>query len=174
MSFILAQGEPGLGDDEICRRIERQTGLQTMTRDEFAWTTIFYYLKRTGIPVNFGITVALGFVVGTAIAGQTFYLFTIENLRQFGTLKAMGAGNAAIMGMVMVQAAVVGLIGYGLGVGAAALFGEFAKGVSRLAFFMPWQVLLATGAAVLLMVMLVSLLSLRRVLALEPAVVFRG
>ena len=52
--------------------------------------TMKYYLKYTGIPINLGITTLLGFIVGTAIAGQTFYNFTIENLRQFGTLKAMG------------------------------------------------------------------------------------
>ena len=52
-----------------------------------------YFMKYTGIPINFGIAVALGFIVGTAIAGQTFYSFTLENLRHFGALKAMGAGN---------------------------------------------------------------------------------
>ena len=55
--------------------------------------TIDYYLRYTGIPFNFGITALLGFLVGTAIAGQTFYNFTIENLKQFGALKAMGMTN---------------------------------------------------------------------------------
>ena len=48
------------------------------------YNTIKYYIKYTGIPINFGITTVLGFLVGTAIAGQTFYNFTIENLKQFG------------------------------------------------------------------------------------------
>ena len=65
---------------------------------EFIWDTIEYYLKYTGIPINFGITAVLGFLVGTAIAGQTFYNFTIENLKQFGALKAMGATNGRIVG----------------------------------------------------------------------------
>ena len=103
--------------------IANQTGLKARTSKEFERDTIEYYLKYTGIPINFGITAFLGFFIGTAIAGQTFYNFTLENLRQFGALKAMGATNLRIVGMILLQAAVVGLLGYGLGVGLGALFG---------------------------------------------------
>ncbi|HVX61497.1 MAG TPA: ABC transporter permease [Pirellulales bacterium] len=174
LSFVLAQPEPGLDPQEACRRITEQTGLQALTRDEFSWKTIWYFMRKTGIPINFGITVLLGFIVGTAIAGQTFYLFTIENLKQFGTLKAMGAGNLSLMAMILFQALVVGAIGYGLGVGSAAIFGYATRNANKLAFFMPWQVLLGAGIAVLLIAMLSCLLSMRRVLVLEPAVVFQG
>lgn len=174
MSFVLANGEPGLDPREVCRRIEEQTGLAALTQQDFADKTIWYYMKNTGIPMNFGITVFLGFLVGTAIAGQTFYLFTLENLKQFGALKAMGAGNLSLMRMIVLQASVVGFIGYGLGVGLAAGFGEMSKHVSRLAFFMPWQVLVGTGVAVMLISIFVSLLSMRKVMVLEPAVVFQG
>lgn len=174
MSFILARNDPGMTSEQVCANITQQTGLQALTREQFIWKTIRYYLRATGIPVNFGITVLLGFVVGTAIAGQTFYLFTVENLRQFGTLKALGTSNGQILRMILVQAAVVGCVGYGLGVGLAALFGEAARFTTRLAFFMPWQVLVGTGAAVVLIVLLASLLCIRRVLTLEPAVVFKG
>lgn len=174
MSFVLAQGSPDLAAEEVCRRIEEQTGLAARTREQFAWQTIQYFLRETGIPVNFGITVLLGFIVGTAIAGQTFYLFTVENLRQFGALKAMGTSNLRIVGMVLLQACLVGIIGYGLGVGLAAIFGEVVKDASKLAFYMTWQVLVGTGVAVVLIVLLSSLLSVHRVLVLEPAIVFKG
>ena len=174
LSFILAQNQPGTPAQEVCERIEGQTGLQALTHEDFAWKTIQYYMERTGIPVNFGITVALGFLVGTAVAGQTFYLFTIENLRQFGTLKALGTSNGRILKMILVQAAVVGVIGFGIGAGAAGLFGEMTKGASKLAFYMPWQVLAGTGVAVVIMTVLSSLLSVRKVLTLEPAIVFKG
>jgi len=174
MSFILANPQPGLTSQEVCQRITDQTGLRALTQDQFAWVTVDYYLRKTGIPINFGITVLLGFIVGTAIAGQTFYLFTIENLKQFGALKAMGASNLKLLGMIMLQAAVVALIGYALGVGAAAIFGQITKSAARLAFFMPWQILAGTGVAVLLISILASLLSIRRVMVLEPAIVFQG
>ena len=174
LSFVLADPSPGVPAEEVCRQIEAQTGLQALTRQQFTWKTIRYYLQKTGIPINFGITVFLGFLVGTAIAGQTFYLFTVENIRQFGALKAMGTSNWTILCMVLFQAIQVGIVGYGVGVGLAALFGVVTKGFSRLSFFMPWQVLAITGVAVFVIVLLASLLSIRKVLVVDPAIVFRG
>jgi putative ABC transport system permease protein len=134
-----------------------------------------YFLKKTGIPFNFGITVALGFIVGTAIAAQTFYLFTVENIKQYGALKAMGAGNWTLMSMILLQALLVSVIGFGLGIGAAAWFGTLANAPgSRLAFYMPPEVFVATALAVAVMSVLSSLLSLQRVMVVEPAVVFQG
>ena len=175
MSFVLAKPEPGLDPHQVCRNIEERTGRMALTRDQFFWKTIGYFLSSTGIPVNFGITIFLGFFVGVAIAGQTFYLFTVENLRQFGSLKAMGLSNARIVGMILLQALVVGLIGYALGVGLTAIYFFATNQRTQLAGLnMIWEVMAGTGAAVLLIVVLASLVSIRKVLILEPAVVFRG
>jgi putative ABC transport system permease protein len=175
LSFVLAGPEPGLSAREVCERIENQTGLQALPREAFLWKTIRFYIASTGIPVNFGITVALGFLVGTAVAGQTFYLFVLENLRHFGGLKAMGVSDGRILAMVVLQAVVVGLLGYGIGMGTAAGFFAVTGNMTHLrAFFIPWQVMAATGAAVALIVVLASALAVRRVWVLEPAVVFRG
>jgi putative ABC transport system permease protein len=176
LTFILAKAEAGVPADEVCRRIEDRTGLLALSQEAFAWKTIRYYLRRTGIPVNFAATVLLGFVIGAAIAGQTFYLFTIDSLKQFGTLKAMGTSNARIVGMVLVQALVVGLIGYGVGMGLAALVEELLKMQLKAippAFYMAWQIPAATALAVAIICAGATLASLRRVLRLEPAAVFR-
>jgi putative ABC transport system permease protein len=176
LSFVLVQSKPEVGAAEVCSRITEQTGLQAKHRDDFFWQTIWYYMRRTGIPINFGITVALGFVIGAAIAGQTFYLFTIDNLKQFGSLKAMGVTNLRLIGMILLQALIVSVIGYGLGVGGAVGFGiamaAAAKSVPP-AFYMTWHILVMVGAAVILIAMLASLISIRRVVFLEPAIVFK-
>jgi putative ABC transport system permease protein len=172
---VLADVEKGQNVYEVCRRIERQTGLRAVTGEQFEWITMRYFMEKTGIPFNFGITVALGFVVGTAIAAQTFYLFTIENIKQYGALKAMGAGNWTLMSMILLQAMLVSVIGFGLGIGAATWFGTIANAPgSRLAFYMPLEVFVATGLAVIAIGTLSSLLSLQRVMVVEPAVVFQG
>ena len=172
LSYILAKIEPGQKPTEVAQRITRRTGLKAKTSEEFQWMTMMYYLRYTGIPINFGVTTLLGFMVGTAIAGQTFYNFTIENLRQFGTLKAMGLTDSRVGQMIVIQATIVGLLGYGLGVGLGALFGVFVKG-TELAFFTPWQLLPITAAGVVLICILSSLWSMLRVIRLEPAIVFR-
>ncbi len=175
LSFVVARAAHGVTPEALAGRIAATTGLQALTRGDFSWRTIRYYLTHTGIPVNFGITVGLAFFVGTVVAGQTFYLFTLENLKQFGALKAIGLTNLQLTGMILLQAVVVGLVGYALGVTASAAFFEATKDISHLrGFFMPWQIMVGTGAAVVVIVALASVLSLRRVIVLEPAVVFRG
>lgn len=174
LSFVLAKCLPGESAEVVAERIRRQTHLQALTQNQFSWLTMSYYLERTGIPVNFGSTVLLGFIVGIAIAGQTFYLFTVENIRQFGALKAMGMSNRRVVRMVFMQAAVVGGVGYCLGVGLATALGLFLQALRPImSFFLPWQVLLLTAGAVLVMVFLSSLLSIRRLLVLEPGMVFQ-
>ncbi len=174
LSFVLVKAHDKQAIPQLCQAIHKQTRLQALSSDDFAWQTIEFYLKNTGIPVNFGITVMLGFMVGVAIAGQTFYLFTIENLKQFGSLKAMGVSNLRIMSMILVQALVVGVLGYGIGIGLAGLFFEGTKNVMALkGFHMYWEVMAGSAIAVLFIVCLASLLSIRRVLILEPAIVFR-
>lgn len=175
MSFVLAKCRSNVSAEEVARRIESQTELKALTKDGFITMTMMYYLQHTGIPINFGTTVILAFLVGCAIAGQTFYLFTVENLKQFGTLKAMGVTDRRIVAMILIQALVVGGIGYGLGVGTASIFGIVAQArMELLAFYLPWQVVLISGICVLFISLISSLLSIKRVLVLEPATVFQG
>lgn len=172
LSFVVAGAEPGENVKDVCARITARTGLAAYTADEFKRMTVLYFMKYTGIPINFGISVMLGFLVGTAIAGQTFYNFTLDNLKQFGALKAMGAGNLRLLRMILLQAVLVGLIGYGLGVGVAALFAFVPKG--ELAFRLLPHTLGVTGAAIVLICVLASLVSIQKVMRLEPAIVFKG
>ncbi len=130
-------------------------------------------MKSTGIPINFGISILLGFIVGAAIAGQTFYNFVQDNLKHYATLKAMGLKNHILARMVILQATVVGLIGYGIGVGLTTIFGMLVHD-TVLAFLMLPSLLLFAGLGVLLIVVLSAILGIRRVLAVDPSIVFRG
>jgi putative ABC transport system permease protein len=173
LSFVLVKAKPGVDLKTLCDSIKHVTGLQAYTQAGFVKLTYDYYMQHTGIPINFFIAIALGFIVGTAIAGQTFYNFTLDNLRHFGALKAMGAGNALLLRMILLQSLLVGVIGYGLGVGLASLMGLFS-GKTELAFKMPWQLLFMTAGAVLVICMLSACLSIIKVMRLEPAIVFKG
>jgi putative ABC transport system permease protein len=175
MNYILVKPQDGVDHEELCRRIEARTHRTALTRRQFFWKTIGYFLASTGIPVNFGITIALGFIVGAAVTGQTLYLFIVENLKQFGALKAMGIPNSGILRMIMLQALLVGGVGYGLGVGLSAIYFITTSNLTHLAgLHMTWAAYEATGVAVLIIVIMTSIISARRVLVLEPAVVFRG
>ena len=174
LSFVTVKARSGQDMHALCRRIEQATELRAYTRDEFKMVTFLYYLRYTGMPINFLTAVALGFLVGIAISGQTFYNFTLDNLRYFGTLKAMGATNRMLLRMILLQALVVGGIGYGLGVGAASAWGMLVGGRTQLAFRLPWQLLVVSAVAVLVICLSSAALSIRKVMKLETAVVFRS
>ncbi len=172
LTFVLVGTKPGADVDQVCDRIRKTVGVAARTREDFQWQTVRYYMKYTGIPVNFGIAVALGFLVGTVIAGQTFHNFTLDNLKQFGALKAMGARTGTLLRMIVLQALLVGSIGYGIGVGLASLAGMATKH-SELAFKMPWQILVISAGAVLVICTISAIVAMRKVIQLEPAIVFK-
>jgi putative ABC transport system permease protein len=173
LSFVLVKARAEEDLKILCERIKTSTGLAAYTSQEFKDVTYNYYMKYTGIPINFGIAVALGFLIGTAIAGQTFYNFTLENLRYFGTLKAMGATNGILLRMILLQALMVGSLGYGLGVGGASLFG-YLLGGTELSFRLTRDLLFVSAGAITLIIIFSALISIRKVMRLEPAIVFKA
>lgn len=173
LTYVMVKLRPGTDAAAVAREIESATGLAARTNDQFTRITQDYILKETGILVNFGLAVGLGFVIGALVSGQMLYNFTIDNIRHFGALKAMGACNLTLLRMVAVQSLTVGALGYGIGIGVGSLLGK-AVGDAGLAFHMPWQIPVLAAAAILLMCLFAGLLSAVRVLRLEPAVVFKG
>ena len=106
-------------------KIKETTTLQAFTSEDFESKHFNYWMKSTGVPINFGVSVLLGFIVGAVIAGEMFYGFTKDNLKNYAVLKAMGLSNRKIVKIVVIQALIVGFIGHGIGVGIAALFGVY-------------------------------------------------
>ncbi|HXF90815.1 MAG TPA: FtsX-like permease family protein [Candidatus Nitrosotenuis sp.] len=173
MTYILVKAKDDYSHEQLARKLEEVTGLKVATAEEFRSINFDYWMKNTGIPINFGISVLLGFIVGAAVAGQTFYNFVQENLKHYAALKAMGLHNMILAKMVMLQALVVGIIGYGIGVGITVLFGlRFHDAV--LAFRMPPGLLLFSGVGILIIVMLAALIGIRRVITVDPSIVFRS
>lgn len=174
LSMILAEPKAGLTAEEVANAIRSETGLAAYTVPQFEKSTISWIWRNTGIPASFMTTIILGFIVGIAIAGQTFYSFVLENLRHLGALKAMGASNGLLSAMLLVQAFTVGLIGYGLGLGLTAAFGFAVADQGQPPFRLLPESLIRTFVAILLISGFAALLGIRKVAKLEPAVVFRG
>jgi putative ABC transport system permease protein len=174
LSYILASPAEGWTPAQAAQQIKAETGLGAYTEEEFGGSTVKWFFKNTGIPVSFMMTIILGFIVGIAVAGQTFYSFILENLRHFGALKAMGASDRLITRMVLLQAFTVGVIGYGIGLGLSCLIGAIFINMGQPPFALPYQLPLGSLLAVLLICTFASLLGIRQVRKLEPAVVFRG
>jgi putative ABC transport system permease protein len=173
MSYVLVKAHAGVNHQALATKIKDATQLAAYTRTEFEDLTYNYWMDNTGIPINFGISVTLGFIVGAAVAGQAFFNFIRENLRQYAALKAMGLRTGMLVKMVLLQAGVVGFLGYGLGVGLSTLFGYQVRD-SVLAFRMPPSLLLFSASGVTIIIVLAAMLSIRQVIKADPAVVFRA
>ena len=175
LSAVLAEPSPGLTPQQTADRINATVpGMKAWTEDTLYRATILWYFKNTGIPISFGVTILLGLIVGIAISGQTFYSFVLENLKNLGALKAMGASNLRLSTMLLVQVLTVGLIGYGLGMGIAAGFGAAAAARGNPPFYLPWQLLAGVLAVILLICLAAASLAIIKVARLEAAIVFRG
>lgn len=177
LSFVLARSAPDADPATVAQGIKERTGLKAVTADSFRWETMMYFLRHTGIPVNFGTVTLLGVIVGVAVVGLTFHMFVIENLKQYAALKAMGLTNGRLIGMVLLQAAIVGAIGYAIGLGLTSVFFEAVTSNSTSffrGFYLPWQVAVGVGLLATAIMLLSAIVSLRRVLIIDPAIVFRG
>lgn len=86
------------------------------TRDAFIRKTILYWTVQTGMGMAFFLTAILAMVIGSTIVGQTIYASTMEHLREYGTLKAIGARNSEIYQVIFSQAAISSVSGYGLAI----------------------------------------------------------
>lgn len=177
VSYVLAKSRADETAAMVARRISTTTGLRALTRDEFAADTQNWILKYSGVAENFGITILMGVVIGVAIVGQTFYMFSVENLRQFAALKAIGVSNRRILNMIGAQALFVSVVGYSVGIGAAslffALFSPQLTGGLRGMFMDPW-IFCGSGVFIVMVTLLACFVSVRRVLTVDPALVFRS
>lgn len=174
VTFILAKAKPGENPEVVAKRISKSTDLMALTADQFKQKCLDFMFQHTGMLINFGFVVVVGFVVGTAVTGQIFYNFTLDNLRYFGVFKAMGTSNRTLLGMILLQAITVGVIGYGIGAGLSALFAISTHSGENIKLELGLPLLLGSGGAVLLIVLFAAVISARKVLKLEPAVVFKS
>jgi putative ABC transport system permease protein len=173
LSFILVQPREDVAPEQLVESLRQLPGLTAFTHADLSERTVRWYVKNTGIPISFGTVVLLGIIVGVAVAGQTFYLFIHENLRFLAALKAMGARLPTLARMVFLQAFAVGLVGYGIGVGLAAAFGHMTQRTGEPPFFMPWQVLVFSGAVIVFICVFSALVGLIKIARAEPAAVFK-
>jgi putative ABC transport system permease protein len=191
LQAVICAPRPGVSLDQAVADIHRQTGLKAFVNreasfsefwahraddktDNFNVSTVWWYVKNTGIPISFGTTVIIGLLVGMAVSCQTFYSFVLENMRHLGALKAMGASNGTLCLMLITQAFTVGIIGYGIGLFFTSGFAMAAMKNEQPPFYMPEFVPFAVLGVILGICSLAALLGIWRVSKLEPAMVFRS
>jgi putative ABC transport system permease protein len=142
------------------------------TKQGFINRTVNYWTVQTGMGMAFFLTAILAVLIGGAIVGQTIYAGTMEHLRDYGTLKAMGAQNSDINLVILTQAAVSAVLGFviGLIVTLASRYGIVGAGVSMQ---LPWLLLAVVFVIIMATCLAAAYISVRKVKTLDPVMVFR-
>jgi putative ABC transport system permease protein len=174
ISYILVEPKNASDIPNIKKEVE-SLGYVALTNDEFIAKNRNYYLFKTGLGTNILIMTLISFIVGLSIAGQTFYTFVLENLEEFGALKAIGAKKSELIQMILFQASVVGFLGYGFGVLLSSVLIALAKlRLPEYASLVTYQNLFASFFMVLVIITFSSYIGIRKVTSIDPFDIFRG
>ena len=155
----------------------RDTGkdehFEAYTKREFSKKAQDYWLNSTGAGPALAMAALMGLIVGVAVAGQVLYTSTLEHLKEYGTLKAMGASNAKVSVAIVAQALVGALPAHLIAGGLLLIAGRYigGKGI-HLSVNFPTYCLLGLGTVGVCVA--ASMLSVWRVMRVEPAEVFKG
>jgi putative ABC transport system permease protein len=173
-TFILVRAETGADLQALKARISaRVPTIDVNTTGDFSLKTRTYWLFTTGAGIALLVAALLGLVVGTAIVGQTIYATTVDHLREFGILKAIGASDSYIYRVIIEQAVISASIGYVLGIGVS--FGLLRLSRRAGAVIMtPWELVVSMFFLALLMCISASVISIHKVTRLDPAMVFKS
>lgn len=173
-TYILVKLAPGTNVEATRAEIQRRLPYNDVyTKAEWAHRSRSYWVDSTGLGLNMYLTVFLGCLVGIVVVAQTLYTSTMEHIKEFGTVKAIGGGNGAIYAILGKQATVAAVAGFGLGaVWAYALQPVMAKIDLKLIITPQFAAVVFVGAIVLCLVS--AMISFRKVASIDPALVFRG
>ena len=174
VNFFLVSAAPGAGLDAIAQEARVLVPrAETHTSGEFA-EAMSNLVDQGFLPVV-GVLVAIGLVIGGAVIALTTYTATIEKARDFGVLKAVGASNAFVYRIVVVQSLIVGVVGSALGVTASALAATLIKrGVPEFVTELRWIDAAGIFAAAVLVSILAAYVPVHRINRIDPAMVFRA
>lgn len=166
IQYIAAKARKDADIKQILKQINSNKNVLGLTRKQMESRIANHFLK-TGILINYGISVLLGMIIGFSIAGQIFYINTLQNLGYYALIKALGGTEKMILQMILFQALVVGIVGYILGTGVTLLWG-FAIKNTTLTFEFPGGLLLFTGSVAIVICAFIAFLSIKKVFKVDP------
>jgi putative ABC transport system permease protein len=173
-SYILVKAQAGVSPKELQARLQtRVTDVDVYTTTEFSRKTRFYWMFTTGAGLAVLTAALMGLIVGVAVVAQTIYAATMDHIREYGTLKAMGATNGYLYRVLIEQAMWSAVLGYALATVVAHFIVEgSAKGGAVI--LMPWSMSAEMLVLAVAMCIAAALVSINKVTRIDPAMVFRG
>jgi putative ABC transport system permease protein len=169
----LVEAAPGVDVAALRARLNRIPYVTAYDARTFSQRARNYWSERTGVGVGFFMTAMMGVIVGLVVVGQILYNGTLEHIREYGTMKAMGAKNGAIVRVILYQALISAALGMVFG-GVMALLARTGLRAANLSVMLGPGLIIGTGILTAVMCCLAAMLSIVKVLRLDPASVFKS
>jgi len=172
--FVVAKVVSGRSADAMVESLrKRLKGVDVYTKDAFSRKTRLYWTIETGVGFSFMLTILISFFIGMLIVGQTIYNSTMEHIKEFGTLKALGASNEEIYKIIFSQAFINALVGYLVSLVITLLSVKLYE-KAGMVMVVRGEVNLAVLGLTLFMCLSAALFSVRKIKRIDPAILFRG
>jgi putative ABC transport system permease protein len=172
--YVLVKVAPGYSVKDVQRRIkETVKDVDVYTAAEFSKKTQDYWMINTGTGVALLAVALMGVVIGTVIVANTIYTSTTEHLKEFGTLKAIGASNWDLYAIIIEQALINSVIGFAVGMAVTYMVTQAMK-KGHLPILLPLPVLVGIFILTVMMCLWSSVLSISKVTRIDPAMVFKS
>lgn len=174
VSFYLVKPKAGVPEDSVIRAINRSiNGVRAWNAKDLSTTTVKTVLATNGIAASFGSLIGFAIISGLVIIGLTLYSAAIDRIKDYGTLKAIGATNGYVSRLILTQALLFAVVGYVVG---RLMVEGFRQGIAQSGtlFFFPVWFEYTLFVVTLVISLGGSVFAIRRINSLEPATVFRG
>ena len=175
ITFILVKAKPDQDVQVLRQRLDAALpGIRTLTKAEMAQQTRDYWEKRTGVGFILGLGATVGFVVGMVVVSQILYSSVADHIKEYDTLKAMGASDWIIYRVITEQALWMAVLGYLPSMALCIGLGTWtmtAKGIMILI-----SPVTAAGVFCITVVMCVgsAMFAIQKVTRVDPAIVFKA
>ncbi len=175
VTFVLVRAKPGENLVALKRRLEDALpDTKAYTREEMASQTQAYWQKRSGIGFVLGLGAVVGIIVGVVVVGQILYASVTDHLKEFGTLKAMGASDWYIYGVIMEQGVWMAILGYLPGMALCLGVSAWTAASQGIVILItPTSALIVLGITVAMCVGS-AIFAIQKVTRVDPAIVFKG
>ncbi len=172
-TYIVVKVASGFSVEKVKKQLQQRfRNYDVHTSSDWAKKTRDYWTWQTGIGVGFFGNAFMGFIVGLVIVSQTIYSATMDHIREYGTLKAIGAKNSHVYSVILIQAGFSAVAGFLL----ATILQQIVLILKPITLQIdaPPALYLGTFLLTLFMCGLAATISVRRVASIDPVEVFKG
>ncbi|MCF3590564.1 FtsX-like permease family protein [Planktothrix agardhii 1029] len=176
ITYVLIKAKPDQDLTQLKQKLKQTlpNDVQVLSREEMSMVMRTFWQKRTGVGFVLSLGAAIGVLVGMVVVGQILYSSVSDHLKEFGTLKAMGASDWVIYGIILEQALWMAVLGYIPGM--ALCFGVAYWAGATQGILILITPLSALGVFGLTVVMCTgsAFFAIQKVTKVDPAIVFKA